>query len=139
MKKIYLIILLLCSINVWADVETNTSKEVDFETLKNTVYLFSKNYIDKINTQENKDKAFKIYLEMVDSLSALSDNAKNYIESIDTNESKAKAMQMYLKSLENINTMTAKNLSKIYCSDEFIQTHKKECEFWSEVKQGAIK
>jgi len=138
MKKICLILLLSFSLYASAS-DNNTSKDVDFETLKHTVYLFSKSYIDKINTQENKDKAFELYLNMIDNISVLSDNAKNYIESIDTNESKAKAMQMYLKSLKKVNTLTAENLAKIYCSDEFIQEHKQECDFWSEVKQGAIK
>ncbi len=53
-------------------------KDIDAQA----IYLMGKDYVSKLNTQENKDKAFKLYLDMVENVTTLSNEAKVYIKSI---------------------------------------------------------
>ena len=140
LKNLTLVILLTLNIYATSNDSSNPN-EMDFSALSNMIeeidthhiYLLGKEYVDKINTQQNRDKAFKLYLKTIDNVSVLTNNAQEYIQSMDTNESKEKATLMYLESLEKINKLSAENLAKTYCGKDYIKTHKKQCDHWNSV------
>ena len=123
MKRILLTLLLVINLYATESVETNTTSDVGWSTLlkiandvnKSELYKMGSEYIDEINTQQNRDKAVAFYEKSKEKISTFSVQSIANIACDKENNQSDQERCDYWKTQEKLSISASEN-SNVFCS-----------------------
>ena len=123
MKKILLTLLLVVNVYAIETVETNTSAEVSWTTLLkiandvngSKLYKMGSEYIDEINTQENRDKAVAFYEKSKEKISSFNVESITNIACNNENNQSDQERCDYWKTQEKLSVSASEN-NNAFCN-----------------------